>query len=149
MPEIRIGYPPLCVLVTRIPQNDAYGHELFGLALLQFESTYLVLLPWALYNAAMARTIQDVKLGVSGGPTTVMRELPMPDGVTMENWVHERMKDHYNSRDGVEAVRVINEQGDVLYLWTFADEQRVRSDGALRKLAETARAELERRKKDS
>jgi hypothetical protein len=79
----------------------------------------------------------------------VLCEFPIPDGATVENLVHERMSDHFASKNGVEGVRVIDDNGDEIYRWTFSDEVRTRLDRARNKLAASALAELKRREEKS
>lgn len=97
----------------------------------------------------MGRLIQDIKLRAGAAPD-VLWEMPVPGGATQETLVHDRMSDHFASKNGVDGVRVIDdESGDVLYQWTFTEEANARSARARKKLSETAQAELDRRQAKS
>jgi hypothetical protein len=98
----------------------------------------------------MGRTIQDIKL-LGDKPTKIMREMPVPDGATTENLVHERMADLYANRKNEEcpdAIRMIDEDtGDELYRWTMSEEINRQSQAAAERVRRLAQAELDRRGK--
>ena len=68
-----------------------------------------------------ALSVQDCKLnGREIG--AVVAEFPAAPGSTVENLAHERMADHYDAKSGVQAVRIVDEDGTELYRWTWWDE---------------------------
>jgi hypothetical protein len=75
-----------------------------------------------LKESFMFRVLQDFKLVNGDEVGEILWECPMPEGIPVENVVHDRMAGHYKTGK-VQAVRVIDkETGDEIYRWTWWNE---------------------------
>ena len=75
-----------------------------------------------LKESFMFRVLQDFKLVNGDEVGEILSECPMPEGIPVENVVHDRMAGHYKTGK-VQAVRVIDkETGDEIYRWTWWNE---------------------------
>jgi hypothetical protein len=70
----------------------------------------------------MPLALQDFKLkGEEVGE--IVNELPAPDDSQLESTVRRRMQSHFEARNGITGVRVIDDSGTERYRWTWWDEQ--------------------------
>jgi hypothetical protein len=94
----------------------------------------------------MARILQDFKLASGDQVGEILWEISMPEGVTVESVVRDRMRDHFAAKGRVQGVRVIDsETGEEIYRWTWWNEQRRHNEEGLKRLRETAEKELRKR----